>query len=91
MELISNFIVKNTNKLFYSTLCIAIILIAMIPKIELNDQFVEYFDESLEFRQSAEFALENLTGIYRAEWSIPSGNPNGITDPNYLNKLESFV
>ena len=39
-------------------------------KIELNDQFVEYFDESLEFRQSAEFALENLTGIYRAEWSI---------------------
>ena len=73
MEQLSNFIVGNTNKLFYSTLCIAIILIAMIPKIELNDQFVEYFDESLEFRQSAEFALENLTGIYRAEWSIPSG------------------
>ena len=91
MEVLSNFIVKNTNKLFYSTLCIAIILIAMIPKIELNDQFVEYFDESLEFRQSAEFALENLTGIYRAEWSIPSGNPNGITDPDYLNKLEAFV
>ena len=63
----------------------------MIPKIELNDQFVEYFDESLEFRQSAEFALENLTGIYRAEWSIPSGNPNGITDPDYLKKLEKFV
>ena len=91
MELISNFIVINTKKLFYSTLCIAIILITMIPKIELNDQFVEYFDESLEFRQSAEFALENLTGIYRAEWSIPSGDPNGITDPNYLKKLESFV
>ncbi len=66
-------------------------LIAMIPNIELNDDWVEYFDERLEFRRNTEFASKYLTGLYLMEFAIPSGSSGGINDPAYLQDLDAFT
>lgn len=58
--------------------------------IELNDEFVKYFDDTVTFRQDTDFINENLTGIYNAEFSLASGEPGGINNPDYLKHLESF-
>ncbi len=91
MTELAEMVIKSKTKLLIFCTSVAIILFAMIPRIELNDEFVKYFDESMPFRQAADFALENLTGVYRTEWSIPAESPGGIADPDYLEKLEKFT
>ncbi|MGI9342260.1 MAG: efflux RND transporter permease subunit [Gammaproteobacteria bacterium] len=66
-------------------------LIAFVPRIELNDEFVRYFDQRVEFRNDSDFTQEHLRGIYLAEFSIAADEPGGISDPQYLQNLESFV
>ena len=46
---------------------VAIALIALVPRIDLNDEFVKYFDHRVEFRGDAEFGIENLNGVYVLE------------------------
>ncbi len=55
-----------------------------------NDEFVEYFDTSVKFRQDSDFINENLTGFYNVEFSVGSGESGGINNPQYLNKLNEF-
>lgn len=55
-----------------------------------NDEFVEYFDTSVKFRQDSDFINENLTGFYNVEFSVGSGESGGINNPEYLQKLNEF-
>jgi predicted RND superfamily exporter protein len=63
----------------------------MVPRIELNDEWVKYFDHRIQFRNDAEFALEHLTGLYQIEYSIPAGEEGAISNPEYLRHLEAFT
>ena len=66
-------------------------LIALIPRNELNDVFVHYFDESFEFRNSTDFLTENLTGLYDVHYSLGSGEAEGLSQPEFLAKVEEFA
>ncbi len=69
----------------------ALVLIALVPTIDLNDEFVKYFDYRIQFRPDAEWASDNLSGIYLIEYSVPADGPGGINEPEYLNRLEAFT
>ena len=69
---------------------ITIALVAMIPTIELNDEFVKYFDKRVEFRNDADFASANLNGPYLMEFSVSAGQAGGVSEPEYLRELEKF-
>ncbi len=69
----------------------ALVLIALVPSIDLNDEFVKYFDHRIQFRPDAEWAIDNLTGIYLIEFSMPANGPGGINEPEYLDRLEAFT
>ena len=73
------------------SVAVVVFLGAMVPRIDLNDQWVKYFDESMEFRQDADYAEENLTGMNNFEFSLPAATSGGINDPEYLETLESFA
>ncbi len=75
-----------------SIISIAIIagLTFMATKNEFNDEFINYFDESVDFRTDTDYISENLTGIYNVEFSIGSGESGGISNPDYLDKLNRF-
>jgi predicted RND superfamily exporter protein len=62
----------------------------MATKNVFNDEFVEYFDDSVKFRTDSDFINDNLTGFYNVEFSIGSGESGGINNPNYLKKLNEF-
>jgi predicted RND superfamily exporter protein len=62
-----------------------------IGNIRINDQFVGYFDDSIQFRPHSEYTIENLTGIYQLNFDLKSGEPQGISDPAYLNNVEQFA
>jgi predicted RND superfamily exporter protein len=59
-------------------------------RIELEDDFVRYFSERYEIRQATDFIQENLTGAYAIEYSLASGEPEGISAPEYLTSVEQF-
>ena len=49
------------------------VLALIVPTNELNDEFVNYFDEKVAFRTDTDFIMDNLTGIYQIEHSLPAG------------------
>ncbi len=91
MDLLADFVIEKRKPLLITMSLIAIGLGAMIPRIELNDQFVKYFDTSLEFRADTDFATEHLSGVYQVNWSLPAADSGGISDPDYLAKSDAFA
>jgi hypothetical protein len=72
-------------------LVVIVALTAGILRIELNDNFLMYFDESFEFRRATDFVIDNLAGWDIIEYSLESGQPGGINDPEYLATVEKFA
>ncbi len=70
---------------------LTITLISFIPRNELNDIFVQYFDKDITFRQHVDYATDNLTGTYILDYSLESGQSGGISDPGFLQDVEKFT
>lgn len=87
---LGNFVVAKQRLLMWGMAATVIILIASIPRNELNDVFVHYFDESVSFRKDADFMTENLSGLYIMDYSLNSGEPGGISNPEFLKEVEAF-
>ena len=91
MVALGEFVVRRRRVLLWGGGLIAVALVASIPRNELNDVFLHYFDESIEFRRDADFTVDNLTGLYAMEYSLGSGEPGGIGDPAYLSDVAAFA
>ena len=70
---------------------LTVVLVAFVPTIDLNDEWVKYFDHRIPFRGDAEWGMEHLNGIYLLEFSVGAEGPEGISDPEYLHHLERFT
>ena len=88
---LASFVIARPRRVLVATGLASLILLAFVPRIELNDDFVAYFDHRVDFRNDADFAAENLNGIYVIEYSLESGEPGGISEPAYLDSLERFT
>lgn len=88
---LGEFVVKQRKTLLISLSLVVVILISFIPKNELNDIFVNYFDESVEFRRDTDFTTNHLTGTYTIGYSLDSGEPNAVSDPLFLQRVEAFI
>lgn len=86
----ANIVIRHYRLLFVSAGAIAAALIAFIPTMELSDQFREYFAPRIEFRAESDRALEYF-GFYTNEYSINSGEPGGVSDPDFLKNVEAFA
>ena len=91
MAALGEFVIRRRHALGWGVGAIAVALVASVPRNELNDVFLHYFDESIEFRRDADFTVENLTGIYIMDYSLDSGAPDGIGDPAYLSDVAAFA
>lgn len=91
MDRIAEFVISRRKVVLMAMTIVVVGLGAMIPRISLNDQFVRYFDKSLQFRADNEFAKQHLPGIYQVNWSLPSGQSGGISEPEFLNHAEAFA
>ncbi|MBV2091261.1 MAG: MMPL family transporter [Candidatus Thiodiazotropha sp. (ex Ctena orbiculata)] len=87
----AEFVIRNKKQLLWGMGILILFLISQIPNNRLDDRFVEYFDETIEFRQDTDFATNNLTGIYLIEYSLESGETGGISNPDFLRKVDDFA
>jgi predicted RND superfamily exporter protein len=90
MDRLGDFVVTKRRPLLWGTTAFVLIVVAFIPRIEIDDRFVKWFDESVPFRVDTDFATGNLIGPYSLEFSIASGETGGVAEPAYLERLEAF-
>jgi len=86
----AEWVLRHQNKLLLGMGSIAIVLVALIPRNELNDVFVKYFDERIEFRTDTDFIVENLTGVYFVDYSLDSKNSGEVSKPEILAQINQF-
>ena len=77
--------------LLWGSMAVVLALLAAIPRNELNDVLVHFFDESTEFRQDTEFLDERLSGNTLLEYSLHAAEPGGVTDPAFLENVSAFA
>ncbi|WP_033956677.1 efflux RND transporter permease subunit [Psychroserpens jangbogonensis] len=87
---LGNLVANQPLRLTFISIVIIGGLTFLATKNEFNDEFINYFDESVTFRTDTDYISENLTGIYNIEFSIGSGESGGINNPEYLKKLNGF-
>ncbi len=91
MKKVAGFIVRRHNLVFGVSLLSCAVLTLGILRIELNDDFIQYFDNRYAFRVDSDFVMNRLTGLYTIEYSLNAGEENGINDPDYLKTIEAFA
>ncbi len=84
-------VIARQNPVLIGLLCVGLGLASLMGLNELNDDTVAYFHEDVPFRQAADFTQENLTGFDQLAYSLKTGESNGVADPEFLRKAESFV
>lgn len=87
----AGFVVKKHRSLLWGSAAVVVVFAVLVSKNELNDQFVDYFDSSVQFRVDSDFSSDNLTGVYQFDFSIESGESGGISEPAYLQKIQEFA
>ena len=91
MSIFAEWVIRKRQMLMWGLGPLMLLLIAFIPRNEFNDEFVKYFDDSIQFRQDTDFTTQNLTGIYTLQYSLNSGESSGISDPGFLAIVERFA
>lgn len=91
MTRFGEFVIAKRKPLLISNTVIIITLAAFVPMNELNDQFVNYFDESIDFRSDSDYTAEHLTGVYYIDYALGTGESGGISEPHYLAEVAKFA
>lgn len=91
MTRMANYIVVRQRKFLWGACLTVPLLCIFIPRIEIDDNFVRYFDRNFPFRVDTEFMEKRLTGLNGLTFSVPSAGKEGVTDPAYLRKLDEFA
>lgn len=91
MRRFAEFVIAKRSSLLLFMGLGALLLISFVPSNELNDDFVKYFSEKIEFRRDADFASKNLSGLYLVNYSLESGEDGGVSEPAFQQNVEDFA
>nr|VFJ86497.1 MAG: hypothetical protein BECKLFY1418B_GA0070995_100361 [Candidatus Kentron sp. LFY] len=91
MRGLGEFVVRRRTLLMWCTMGVTLTLIAFLPRNELDDEYLKYYDESMDIRIASDFTIENLTGLQRINYSLNAGEEWGICRPEFLHKVARFA
>ena len=87
----ADFVIARRTVLLWSIVAAVAVMATGVPRIELSDNLTQYFDDRYEFRRDSDYVAENLTSLERLEYSLDSGREGGITDPEYLRRVDALA
>ena len=91
MGLLADSVLHYGKALMWGWLVIVVAMSLAVPRNELNDVLVHFFDESVEFRQDTDFMDERLSGNTLVEYSLQASAEGGVTDPLFLADVARFA
>ena len=90
MVRISHFAISQRRLFFVAIGALVIFSAFFIPQNELNDDLLDYFDESLEIRQATNYATQHFKGARSITFALDSGSKQGINQPHFLHDVDAF-
>ncbi|MEM6639764.1 MAG: MMPL family transporter [Pseudomonadota bacterium] len=87
----ADWVIDRRGPLMLVGIVVSVGILALIARNELNDNFVQYFSEELEFRRDTDYTNQNLTGTILVNYSLPAGRDGGVSDPAYLRQVDAFA
>ncbi|MFT3836044.1 MAG: MMPL family transporter [Myxococcaceae bacterium] len=87
---LAGLVIRRRRWVLAATLLVTVGGAMLASRLEPNDQFIQYFDRKLPFRQDIDFTMQHLSGVYRLEFQLGAAGPGGVTDPAYLERLDAF-
>jgi hypothetical protein len=91
MDRLAEFVISRRRMLLLGMGGFTLVAVAFIPRNELNDEFIKYFDENTAFRIATDYTIENLTGIDLIEYSLESAQAGDIHEPEYMRAVDAFA
>jgi uncharacterized protein len=91
MDRHAEFVLGNKKAVAFFTVALIVGLSALAPLNEANDKFLHYFDKSVRFRAETDRVVDEKVGFYYIEWSLKSGEANGVADPEFLRQVQAFA
>ncbi len=91
IDALGDWVIHNRKSLFWGMMSLIIILASQIPRIEIDEKFNEYFDTRYQFRVDNDYVEKHLTGFESIEYSLKAGESGGISNPEYLKKVDAFA
>ena len=91
MSRIADAALRHRKAIFWAWVAIVPVMALAIPRNELNDVLVHFFDKSVEFRQDTDFMDERLSGNTGLEYSLEASVEGGVTDPLFLAEVSQFA
>ncbi len=88
---LADWVIAKRRPVLAASLAVSCVFLAFLPLNEFNDHLVEYFDQSMVFRQHTDLITERLTGLYRIDFSLDTGEDNGVSDPEFLRQADAFT
>jgi uncharacterized protein len=90
MDKLADFVISNRKWLLPVSTIVILSLAAFVPKNELNDDFVKYFDTRVPFRQATDFLQLHMSGMTTIELSFDAKKSSGINEPEFLKMVSDF-
>lgn len=87
----AEWVIENPKKVFYGTLTVSIVLSLCTYLNDMNDDNIGYFGKHLPIRVATELAEEKGLGMNFIEYSLDSKEEYGITNLEYLQKVDALV
>lgn len=87
---VAEFVISNRVIIMALMVPIALAVAVLSVKSELNDSLIQYFDESVTFRQHAETVDKQFSGVYNIDYSIESQIDNGVFNHSFLLFVDQF-
>ncbi len=91
MVRLADSVLRYRKAILWGWILIVPLVLLAIPRNELNDVLVHFFDESVEFRQDTDFMDEHLSGNTLLEYSLEAAVEGGVTDPLFLADVSRFA
>ena len=85
------YVASRYKSVLTASVIISVSILSLIPLNEINDDFVKYFDDTVQYRQDTDWISRNLTGVNQVQFSLPAGESNGVSDPVFIEKVSNFT
>ena len=87
---LGQYITKNYRRILIAMILIPVPALVGFSRLEIDDNFVRLFKHGTWFREAADYVDLKLAGTTTVDFNLQSGESNGITSPDYLNRVETI-
>lgn len=89
MSGIAAFVTRHKARVVAVSLLLSVALIACIPRNVIDENLIQYFDSSIEFRRDSDYVNDHLTGTGFIDYSLGT-TEGGVNEPAFLDRVEHF-